>query len=316
MARRSPVRTTQHARPTADDLPVVGAREPCPCGSGRRYKACHGRASGAAAPVLRPFAGRVDEPEWVALREVVPAATAPLRLTGELADREVTLATVLPAGWAAMVRGDGAVFVGVQVPARSGDISRDIAAALLAAVDAAPGTSIPATGVPGGGPRLQDVLDPGPLEISLRAGFDYWVEGVDDPSGEVAAAMESANAGIVPTVRVEGVPAAYLAGIRDHVHLRWVLPDDEEPALDAMARMSAAGGLAVVPESRYLGCFRAHGLLVPVWELAGGTEAGAVTEPVHAWRARLDEELAAPRALTGDERRARAELLSRQVTLR
>ncbi|MYX19379.1 SEC-C metal-binding domain-containing protein, partial [Streptomyces sp. SID8380] len=22
------------------EVPVVGAREPCPCGSGRRYKAC------------------------------------------------------------------------------------------------------------------------------------------------------------------------------------------------------------------------------------------------------------------------------------
>lgn len=311
MARRSPART-----PPQGDIPVVGAREPCPCGSGRRYKACHGRASGGVAPVLRPFAGRVDEPEWVALREVVPAATAPLRLTGDLAEREVTLATVLPAGWAAMVRGDGAVFVGVQVPARSGDVSRDIAAALLAAVDAAPGSSIPATGVPGEGPRLQDLLDPAPLEITMRDGFGYWVEGVDDPGGEVAAAMESANAGIIPTTRVDAVPGAYLAVLRDHVHLRWVLPDDEEPALDAMARMSAAGRLGMGAQSRYLGCFRAHGLLVPVWELPAGTGADDVAEPVSTWRTRLDEELASPRALTGDERRARAELLSRQVTLR
>ena len=62
-------------------MPVVGGREPCPCGSGKRYKACHGRPE-RVAHVTRPFAGRVDETEWVALREVVPAATAPLRVLG------------------------------------------------------------------------------------------------------------------------------------------------------------------------------------------------------------------------------------------
>jgi hypothetical protein len=45
-------------------------------------------------------------------------------------------------------------------------------------------------------------------------------------------------------------------------------------------------------------------------------EAAALEEPVTALRARLDEELAAPRPLTGEERRARAGLLSRQLTLR
>ena len=39
--------------------------------------------------VLRPFEGLPGETDWVALREVVPAATAPLRLKGS--DREVVL---------------------------------------------------------------------------------------------------------------------------------------------------------------------------------------------------------------------------------
>ena len=67
--------------PAADgEVPVVGAREPCPCGSGRRYKACHGRAAGQAAEafVARPFEGLAGECDWVAMREIVPAATAPL----------------------------------------------------------------------------------------------------------------------------------------------------------------------------------------------------------------------------------------------
>ena len=53
--KRSPVVSV----PVSGDVPVVGMREPCPCGSGRRYKACHGRSASHAATelVLRPFEG-------------------------------------------------------------------------------------------------------------------------------------------------------------------------------------------------------------------------------------------------------------------
>jgi preprotein translocase subunit SecA len=27
----------------ADEVPRVGRNDPCPCGSGKKYKACHGR---------------------------------------------------------------------------------------------------------------------------------------------------------------------------------------------------------------------------------------------------------------------------------
>src|SRR4051794_41359082 len=63
-------------------IPVVGPRQPCPCGSGKRYKACHGKAAARESVrlVTRPFEGLPGECDWVALREVVPAATAPLTL--------------------------------------------------------------------------------------------------------------------------------------------------------------------------------------------------------------------------------------------
>src|SRR3712207_9354359 len=62
----------------------VGARQPCPCGSGRRYKACHGAAGGPVTiRVARPFAGLAAECDLVALREFVPAATAPLTLRAD-----------------------------------------------------------------------------------------------------------------------------------------------------------------------------------------------------------------------------------------
>ena len=74
---------------SATDIPVVGGREPCPCGSGRRYKACHGRAAAEASTTLvrRPFAGLPGECDWVALREIVPSATAPLVLAPEYAEK-------------------------------------------------------------------------------------------------------------------------------------------------------------------------------------------------------------------------------------
>ena len=92
--------------PSLADVPVVTAREPCPCGSGRRYKACHGRVAGQAAEqfVGRPFEGLPGECDWVALREIVPAATAALRLRGDHAGRQATLATVLPMAWPGLVR--------------------------------------------------------------------------------------------------------------------------------------------------------------------------------------------------------------------
>src|SRR4051812_8205691 len=80
---------------------AVGPRQPCPCGSGKRFKACHG-APGIDAPyVARSFEGLPGECDWVALREFIQAATAPLALTadaygGSAADCDVLVTTLLP----------------------------------------------------------------------------------------------------------------------------------------------------------------------------------------------------------------------------
>ena len=52
---------------------IVGRNEPCPCGSGRRYKECHGAivavaATGAAAPVTSPAPSWVPQTMRAALR--------------------------------------------------------------------------------------------------------------------------------------------------------------------------------------------------------------------------------------------------------
>ena len=298
-------------------MPAVAPRQPCPCGSGRRYKACHGSSRADRMIQVRPFQGRVDETEWVALREIVPAATAPLRLKDPAyADRVVTLSTVLPMAWPAMVRADGSAFVGLQTPGRSGDVSRDVAQAILAALSSEPGSAVPQLPRDDDAPRLQDLLVDDPLDVTVHDGFDYWVEGVPDPTGDVAASMERANAAIVPTARLDSVPSAYWCRMRDRCHLRWAMPDDEDPLLDAMARLSAAHALALGEGTKYVGSFRAHGLLVPVWDLPVGMVAADCEDPARALRERLDAELAAPRPLSDDERRARSGLLSRQLTLR
>ena len=301
------------------DVPVVGPREPCPCGSGRRYKACHGRAAVHETErfVQRPFEGLAGECDWVAMREIVPAATAPLTLAGEHAGREATLATVLPMAWPGLVRQDGAVFAGLQVNGGSGDASRDVAHALELALDAEPGTPVSPVTLPGPGPRLQDLLDPAALlHVQVHGGFDFWLEGVDERSPDVVASMERANEAVVPTVRLSSVEAAYWCEIRDRQHLRWVLPHDEEAFLDAIARLHAAGSDGLGEGSRYVGSFRAHGLVVPVWDLAAGTGADAVEEPVEALAGRLAEALAETGPLDPAARRARDGLRSRQITLR
>jgi hypothetical protein len=298
---------------------VVGAREPCPCGSGRRYKACHGRGAAQAAEafVARPFQGLPNECDWVAMREIVPAATAPLTLAGEHAGREATLATVLPMAWPGLVRQDGAVFAGLQMPGGSGDASRDVARALELALAAEPGTPIAPSTLPGPGPRLQDLVDPAaPLHVTVHDGFDFWLEGVDDRSPDVVASMERANEAVVPTVRLTSVEAAYWCEIRGRRHLRWVVPHDEDALLDALARLHAAGADTVGEGSRYVGSFRAHGLVVPVWDLDPATSAEAVEEPLDGLATRLGEALADSSPLDDAQRRARAGLRGRQLTLR
>lgn len=308
MSRRKPARRDT----TTDD--GINPRQPCPCGSGKRYKSCHG--GGGTALVTRPFAGLASECDWIALRELVPAGTAPLRLQGEYADRDVTLATVLPMALPALTRADGRILVGLQVHNSSDDVSRDMAAALLRALAAEPGTTLPPEGLPGGGPRLQDLLVDEPLDVTVHEDFAFWLDGVAADGADVAASLEQANAGVIPTVRLPGLDAAYWCRVGDKAHLRWVLPYEEDALLDALARLSAAGTLDLGEGTRYAGSFRAHGVQVPVWDLPADAPASEWEEPAAAFAGRLAEALDAGRDLTDTERRARAGLRGRQLTLR
>jgi Family of unknown function (DUF5926) len=276
----------------------------------------------APAPfVSRPFAGLPSETEWVAMRELVPAATAQVSFAAgnapEGAPQGATVATVLPMAWPALHRNDGEVLVATQSGASSGDASRDIAAALLLAAAADEGTPVVTVPPPTvETPRLQDLLDlETPFEVSVLGGFDFWV-GEAELDDEGRESLQQANESSIPTSRVEGVTSAYWCQINNRTYVRWVLPHDEDAATDALARLLAADTSRLVDGSRLLGAFRASGLLVPVWEVPVERDPGSFSDDVLAMQTRLDEALADGTALSPEQRRARAGLLNRQVTLR
>ncbi len=318
MGKKSRVKARQVTIPEAA-AGEVGPRQPCPCGSGRRYKACHGSASGPVPTyVNRPFEGLSGECDLIAMREIVAAATAPLAVDPEVSDgRAVQLCSLLPMAAPALSRADGSIWLGLQVQHNFGDPSRDLAAVLLKALEAEPGEGVVGlTDAPGDGPRLQDLVTDAPLEVTVHEGFDYWLGDVDDPSGAVAASLESANNAANPSKRLSSVEAAYWTDVGTREHLRWVLPYDEEPLLDALARLHVSGQDVVADGSRLVGMFRTHGRLVPVWDLPSGTGAEVLEESAARLGKDLEAALAEDSPLSGEERSARSGLANRQLTIR
>lgn len=315
MGKRSRVKARSEAPAVTGE---VGPRQPCPCGSGRRYKSCHGSKTGPVPTyVARPFEGLPGECDVIAMREIVPAATAPLTLAENVdTDRAVVLCSLLPMAAPALVRQDGTVWLGLQVQHNFGDPSRDLAAALTKALDAEPGSVVGLTDPPGEGPRLQDLVQDAALEVTVHEGFDFWIADVEDPTGAVAASLQSANDAATPTARLSSVEAAYWTNVGTKEHLRWVMPYDEDVLLSALARLHAAGKDDIAPESRLVGMFRTHGLLVPVWDLPVGTGVELLEEPAARFADDLREALADDTPLTGDERAARSGLANRQLTIR
>jgi hypothetical protein len=312
MGKRARVKAKQGAG-TAE----VGPRRPCPCGSGRRYKACHGSADGPPPVfVARPFAGLAGEPDIIALREIVPSGTAPLTLLDKSAGRDVLLCSLLPMAAPAIVRQDGTVWLGLQVQHSFGDPSRDLGAVLEKALVAEPGTVVGLTDPPGEGARLQDLVADTPLEVTVHDGFDFWVADVEDDSGAAAASLEAANNAANPSARLLSVDSAYWISVGTKEHLRWVLPYEEEPLLTALARLHATGKDRLTDGSRFVGMFRAHGLLVPVWDLPVGTGPEVLEEQAAQFAEDLRSALADDSPLTPEERSARNGLANRQLTIR
>ncbi|MEP7035435.1 MAG: DUF5926 family protein [Dermatophilaceae bacterium] len=280
------------------------------------------RSGQPAAFVARPFEGLTGETDWVAMREVVPAATATVTFkSGAVTDpspQTATVATVLPLSWSGLRRTDGAVMVALQSGTTSGDASRDVAQVLLATAAAEVGMPLPSVPLATvATPRLHDVLDPSAsFDVTVHEGFDFWFPDVDDLDDDGKESLERANEAAIPTTKLESAPSAYWCKVGERTYLRWVLPHDEDAATNALARLQASSATSLGDGTRLLGAFRACGLLVPVWELDASLAASDYEKAVAQLKGRLDDALASSGALTIDERRARSGLLSRQVTLR
>ena len=98
--------------------------------------------------------------------------------------------------------------------------------------------------------------------------------------------------------------------------MRFLTDNDETKLFDALARLAARGEANVGEGSRYVGSFRACGLIVPVFELPERASAADVAPGTQALAEALTEALAVTERLDDKERRARQGLVSRAVTIR
>ena len=266
--------------------------------------------------VLRPFEGLPSEPDWVALKELVPAATATARTTKEHGGVDVLVTTVLPTSWPALHRADGTILLALQTVSSSGDTSRDLAHALLEAIASEPGTAVETIGLPEPGPRLQDVLDLSvPFVVTIEESFAYWLDPQTERTADLVAAIEEADAGIIDTRKLEAADAAYWCRMGAREFLRWAQPLDEQVVLDGLARLHGARESGF-EGAKFVGYFRSSGLVVPVWELAKGSEAEDIEAPLAAFKDKFLAAIDDTTPLDANARRARAGLVARQVTLR
>ncbi|MGO1944724.1 MAG: DUF5926 family protein [Ancrocorticia sp.] len=263
--------------------------------------------------VERPFEDLAPEAELVAMREILPLATLEATVSAEHGGEALTLTTILPGMASAIRREDGLLLVAVQTVMSSGDASLDIATSILKGLELKPGSSLEISEQPEPGPRLQDVIASFG-EFTMYQQPDFWMTPEEAAKPDNQQALADSREQLVPTRAIAGVPGAYWCRM-SHEFVRYVRPESRDAVLDALARMRTAG-TASFDESRFIGAFRAQGLLIPVWQLQAGSEADELEKPMAKFAEAFDAAIASTEPLTADEKRARAGIVSRQVTLR
>ena len=221
----------------------------------------------------------------------------------------------------ALVRANGEILLGVQLQTSSDDVSRDLGTALAAALEAPVGRP----GRPGPDRRRARPAR-ACRSCSTRRRPSRSPCTTTSGSGSRAPTPD-AEADGRPGARQRGDPAdgpARRAGRR----LLGAARATSAPTCAGCARSrrsscstrspgcGAAEQLLLGEGTRYAGAFRALGLVVPVWDLPADVPAEDWVGPAAEFQTRLEQALADTAELTADERRARAGLISRQITLR
>lgn len=300
------------------------------------------RQAEAAAP-RRPFAGLAAECDLVAMRAFVASATARLpllekgppepelksvvpdddpgpSLQAEGVRNHVNVATVLPGAVGAIVRdGKGARegFAGLQIDPEPTNIAAEFAAAIDWAAHAKTDEEYK------GGTTdksLTDLIEASAaLDITVYEDFSWWYAPGTKLDAGVQQMLDRAASTILPTARMtpkSGLGAPWWVAAGEKAHLRWVRPEDEDVVMTALARLHAAGHLTLGEGSRFAGSFRTHGVLVPVFDLDPDKHADEWYDGLDQFDAWLVDAMADTSELTTEQRRSRAGIRTRQVTLR
>lgn len=266
--------------------------------------------------VDRPFEELPFETELVAMREILPSATLRVHTSKKYGGREILLVTMLPEMLGVLRRSDGVLMVAVRTVLNSGDASLDIADRIVHGLELEDGETFSQVDLPeADGPRLADVLDvDAGCEFELHNDLNFWISEKERENPDIVQAIEAAREQIIPMAEVPQVTGAFWARMQREF-VRWVRPEEEDAVLAGLARLQARQELAF-EGGRFVGAFRGSGLLIPVFELDRGTEADELTAPMQDFGKKLDKAIADDSALSPEERRAKAGIISRQVTLR
>lgn len=249
------------------------------------------------------------------MREILPAATTTATTTTEYGSRAITLVTLLPNMSAAVRRDSGELLVAVQTATSSGDASRDLSALIIDALELEPGDTIQSAELPEPGPRLPDVILDEDMELILYDDFSYWMSEEEQEREDVKQAIEQTRDNVAPSAQVGGVRGAYWVRMTNEF-VRWIRTEDQDKVLDGLARLQTARSEGFDKDARFVGAFRASGLLIPVWQLAPGTEADELDGPMATFETEFTDAINSTESLTPEEQRTRSGIVSRQVTLR
>lgn len=294
----------------------------------RRKKMPAAKATQYRPPIAfveRPFEGIAAERELVAMRELIPCAVVEAKTSKQLGSHDFDFVTLLPDGASAMVRGDGRILVGLQTRFNSGDLSHDLAGGLQAALTLRESgeTGVAKFDVRDPAPRLQEILDPSCLtsgaddkiKIQILEDFSYWFDPAEQQDEATEEALQQNREDMVPTRAIPGVDGMYWCEMNNNF-VRYVTAVPEDTLFTALSRMQVSGDATLGEGSRFVGAFRACGLAIPVFQVDATLGVPELEEPAAKLEAALQKALQQQEPLTDDERRARAGLISRQVTIR